>query len=117
MRKEKTLMVFLLILAPVLYAQSSEIWYSKMPAKAVLSSDGKLMRIGEKEYHVYNAFDPIAPTGGERVIGFAGVLDYYLWLFISNNIFTMARIDMEFNIFYYDEHTGEFTSPKGEVFP
>ncbi|MDR1727833.1 MAG: hypothetical protein LBT74_07905 [Acidobacteriota bacterium] len=76
--------------------------YAAMPRKAVLSEDGKSMRIGDRTYQVYNAFDPIAPQGGLRVIDFAGTLDYYLWYYRipGTRFLNVARIDMDMNIHY-----------------
>jgi len=91
-----------------------EAWYKSMPAKAKLVENGKKMRIGNKTYPVYNAFDPIAPQGGERVLDNAGVLDYYFWYFkLPSKIWTLAIIDLDFNIYYMDEETQQFTSPAG----
>jgi hypothetical protein len=112
----KTIVAVFFVVASVLYAQSSEVWYSEMPTQAILSSDGKLMRIGEKDYHVYNAFDPIAPKGGERVIDFAGTLDYYMWMHKKpDKTFTISKIDPDLNIYYFDETTGNYTNPKGLI--
>jgi hypothetical protein len=61
-------------------------------------------------------FDPIAPKGGERVIDPAGTLDYYMWIHKKlDGKFTVSRIDMELNVYYYNETTGNYTTPKGGI--
>jgi len=95
---------------------AAEAWYKTMPAKAILNAEGKI-KIGGKVYPLYNAFDPIAPKGGERVVCWAGALDFYMWFFrIKGQEWTLAYIDMDLNIYYYDEHTQKYTSPNGAVF-
>ncbi|MDR0551059.1 MAG: hypothetical protein LBG72_03455, partial [Spirochaetaceae bacterium] len=98
------------------YAQTGDKWYYSLPKKAEWITEGTLMKIGNKNYHVYNSFDPIAPKGGERVIDFAGVLNYYMWTFKNQDGFSVAIIDMKLNIFYYDEETEKYTSPAGDIF-
>ncbi|MDR3047345.1 MAG: hypothetical protein LBU51_07010 [Bacteroidales bacterium] len=101
--------ILLLILSATFSAQ-------EFPVKATLSPDGTTMRIGDKDYRIYNAFDPIAPKGGERVIDYAGVLDYYMWIHKApNGDFAVSRIDKDLNIFYYDQETQKYASPTGEV--
>jgi hypothetical protein len=93
-----------------------EKWYVTMPSKAVPSADGSSMTIGNKTYRVDNAFDPIAPKGGERIIDSAGVLPYYMWVHrIPGSTFTVSRIDEDGNIYYLDGETGKYTSPDGLV--
>jgi hypothetical protein len=74
------------------------------------------MIIGGKNYRIYNSFDPIAPRGGEHVVNSAGALNYYMWIFNTANGFSMAKIDMELNIFYYDKKSNKFISPGGLIF-
>jgi hypothetical protein len=94
----------------------SEKWYIIMPSKAVPSADGSSMTIGKKTYRVDNAFDPIAPKGGERILDYAGVLPYYMWVHrIPGSTFTVSRIDEEGDIYYLDGETGKYTSPGGVV--
>jgi len=114
--------VLILLLLPLAAAapgaaQTAEPWYKDMPEKAALSEDGRTMRIGDKSYPVYNAFDPIAPTGGERVLDFAGALDYYFWFHRrpGSAFFTMSKIGLDMTIFYIDDQTRQFTTPRGEV--
>jgi hypothetical protein len=116
--KQKICVFLLLLTIAILSSQSPAPWYANLLAKATLSPDGAIIQIGDKDYHIYNAFDPIAPKGGERVIDYAGVLDYYMWIHkTSDGDFTVSRIDNEFNIFYYDQETQKYTSPAGKVIP
>jgi hypothetical protein len=88
-----------------------------MPEKAVWPDDKKTMVIGKEIYPVYNAFDPIAPKGGLRVIDFARVLDYYMWYHKKlDDEFTVSWIDLDLNIYYLDPAMNKYTSPKGVVF-
>jgi hypothetical protein len=106
---------FLIAVTFTLSAQTAKPWYADMPQKAAMSEDGKTMRIGGKNYPVHNAFDPIAPKGGARVIDFAETLDYYLWIHKKpDGNFTASRIDFDMNIFYYDDQTQRYTAPNGE---
>jgi hypothetical protein len=106
------------IILPVsIFSQEEVHWYNNLPQKAEILENDLVMKIGNKSYRVYNAFDPIAPTGGERVINYAGALDYYMWIFNSNGGFKIAKIDRELNIYYYDEITKKFTNPEGTIFP
>jgi hypothetical protein len=97
-------------------AQENKKWYADMPGKAELYSDSAV-KIDGKIYRIYNAYDPIAPKGGEKVIDFAGTLDYYMWFHKVESLgrFTMSKIDGDLNIYYYDEDTKEFVSPQGFV--
>jgi hypothetical protein len=113
-KKILILMIFVLNVFNV-FSQTEDKWYSGFPQKAEWLENNVLMKIKDKTYHVYNAFDPIAPKGGERIIDFSGVLNYYMWLFNTKNGFKVARIDMKLNIFYYDEETNVFVSPSGEI--
>jgi hypothetical protein len=109
----------LLFIAPPLdiFSQEEADWYRNLPQRAEILENGLLMRIGDKNYRVYNAFSPIAPTGGERVIDFAGTLSYYMWIFKKQSgVFTTAKIDMELNIYYYDDNAQVFISPNGFIF-
>jgi hypothetical protein len=98
------------------FSQDLSKWYTDMPSKAEIQGNSSIMSIGNKTYPVYNAFNPIAPTGGERVIDFAGTLNYYIWTFKrQNGEFTAAKIDMDLNIYYYDETIEKFISPNGDI--
>jgi hypothetical protein len=92
-------------------------WYASLPVKAERSEDGASMKIGGKTYRVYNAFDPIAPNGGERVIDFAGVLDYYMWVHKAEALggFAVSRIDADLDIYYYDSELNEYVSPRAVI--
>jgi hypothetical protein len=102
------LVLLLIVCGHNVFAQTQKTWYADMLEKAVWSDDKKTMVIGKETYPVYNAFDPIAPKGGLRVIDFAGVLDYYMWYH--------KKLDLDLNIYYLDPATNKYTSPKGVTF-
>jgi hypothetical protein len=109
----------ILFIAPPLdiFSQEEASWYRNLPQKAAILENGSSMKIGDKNYRVYNAFSPIAPAGGERVIDFAGTFNYYMWIFKKQSgVFTTAKIDMELNIYYYDDNAQAFISPNGSIF-
>ena len=107
----------MIIISPFfIFAQDKVNWYIDLPQKAKIVDNGLLMEIGDKKYRIYNAFDPIAPTGGERVIDFDGALKYYMWIFSFNGSFTVARIDQNMNIYYFDTQQRLFISPQGDIF-
>jgi hypothetical protein len=56
------------------FAQTQKAWYLDMPEKAVWANDKKSMVIGKETYPVYNAYDPIAPKGGLRLLILSGYL-------------------------------------------
>jgi hypothetical protein len=118
MRISKGGIVLLLIVCGLnAFAQAHKAWYADMSEKAVWSDDKKSMVIGKEIYPVYNAYDPIAPKGGLRVVDFAGVLDYYMWFHkMPNGEFKVSWIDLDLNIYYMDPATNKYTSPKGVVF-
>jgi hypothetical protein len=102
---------------PDIFSQEEAGWYRNLPQRAEILENGLLMRIGGKDYPVYNAYSPIAPAGGERVIDFAGTLSYYMWIFKKQSgAFTTAIIDMELNIYYYDDNAQIFIGPNGFIF-
>jgi hypothetical protein len=118
MKVFKACLILLLIVCGFsVFAQAQKMWYVDMPENAVWSSDKKSMVIGREAYPVYNAYDPIAPRGGLRIIDFAGVLDYYMWYHkMPNGEFAVSWIDLDLNIYYLDPVTNKYTSPKGMVF-
>jgi hypothetical protein len=76
------------------------------------------MHIGGKTYRVDHAGDPPAPTMGERVIDFGGMLDWYLWFHKrGTNDFTVSRIDLDMTIYYLDDTTNAWTTPDGREYP
>jgi hypothetical protein len=109
-------LLIIMVLAAICPITAQTNRYQDWPRKAEFSVDGAAMNIGGKAYRVYNAFSPIAPKGGERVEDYAGVLDYYAWFHKGpDGGFTMSKIDMELNIYYYDEQTGEYINPVGNI--
>jgi hypothetical protein len=114
----KFVVLYFFVFSVLLYAQTTQKWYSNLPERASLSKDKKTMNIGKDSYNVYNAFDPIAPKGGEKVLDPAGTLSYYMWLHNKDKpgTFTMSKIDIHtLLIYYYDEETGKYTNPNGKT--
>jgi hypothetical protein len=114
----KAIYLLALLLIPVRYteAQTTANWYKNLPERAEFTSGGASTRIGGKTYRVYNAFDPIAPQGGERILDMVGTLDYYMWVHKGpDGVFTISRIDSTFLIYYFDPQIKKYITLGGKI--